>query len=164
MSETQADDRTMLDIEGIRDFYTDYAITLDDGAFEQWPDFFCDDCVYQIIPSENYSRGMSLCTMQADSKGMLVDRVQGILKTQKFSPRRCRRFLSALRLRPSEHGVVLARQNVMMIQTMLDEPSMILLCGVAHDQLVNIEGRWRFRQRIVVCDTDTLLEALVFPV
>jgi 3-phenylpropionate/cinnamic acid dioxygenase small subunit len=150
--------------EQIRSFYTDYITTLDDEAFDRWPSFFTDDCVYQVIPGENYSQGLSLCTIQADSKGMLLDRVQGILKTQKFSPRRCRRFYSALKLTPAGADRVTARQNVLMVQTLIDEPSAIVLCGVAHDELTTVEGRWRLRRRVVVCDTEILQEALIFPV
>ena len=35
--------------------YADYAGCLNDEAFEQWPDFFTADCVYRIIPRENFS-------------------------------------------------------------------------------------------------------------
>jgi salicylate 5-hydroxylase small subunit len=151
-------------IEQIRSFYADYACGLDDGRFDQWPNFFTDDCIYQIMPAENYAQGLPLCTMQADSKGMLLDRVQGILKTQKFGPRTCRRFYSALKLTPSGEAAVTARQNVLVVQTLIDEPSTILLCGVAHDQLMVVDGCWRFQRRIVASDTEVLQEALIFPV
>jgi salicylate 5-hydroxylase small subunit len=150
--------------EEIREFYADYATVLDDEEFERWPDFFSDDCVYQVIPAENYARGLQLCTIQADSKGMLLDRVQGILRTQKFVPRRCRRFYSALKVGKSEGGLVPARQNVLMVQTLLDEPSTILLCGRALDSLIHSDGRWRFQRRVVVCDTEILQEALIYPI
>jgi salicylate 5-hydroxylase small subunit len=66
--------------EDLHSFYDAYFETLDDGPLEQWPDYFTDDCLYQIIPRENYEAGYKLCTMQADSKGMLVDRVYAPLK------------------------------------------------------------------------------------
>lgn len=150
--------------EELRDFYAEYMTALDDENLERWPQFFCDGCVYQIIPRENHAQGLALCTIQADSKEMLLDRVQGILKTQKFSPRQCRRFFSGLTLTPQSANVVNARQNVLVVQTLIDEPSNILLCGVAHDRLVNEDGRWHFLSRVVVSDTEVLQEAFIFPI
>ena len=101
--------------EELRGFYDDYMEVLDDGRLEEWSEFFVDDCLYQIIPRENYENNYSLCTIQADSKGMVIDRVQGIIKTQMFAPRYYRRFYSGLRVKGSnEHGIRV-RQNVLVI-------------------------------------------------
>ncbi len=62
----------------IRDLYDDYYATLDDVRLEEWPDFFTEECLYQVIPRENHELGRNLCTMQAESRGMLQDRVTGL--------------------------------------------------------------------------------------
>jgi hypothetical protein len=87
---------TLPDATALAAFYNRYFETLDDGRLEEWPSFFTDDCRFEIIPRENYEAGYPLCTMQADSKGMLLDRVQGILKTQILAA-----LLSALLLGPA---------------------------------------------------------------
>src|SRR5882762_6886291 len=84
--------------EDIRAFYDAYFAALDDGRLEEWPDFFVEDCLYRIIPRENYEAGQGQCLIQGDSKGMLTDRVRVILSTQVYAPRYCRRFYSGLRL------------------------------------------------------------------
>ena len=145
-------------------FYISYFETLDDGRLETWPNFFIDDCLYQIIPRENYDAGYQLCTMQADSKGMLVDRVQGILKTQMFAPRYCRRFHSGLRITGHDGGEIRVRQNVLVIQTLLNKPSEILVCGVGRDLLVNDgSGELKFKERILVIDTEMIPNSLIYP-
>jgi len=85
---------------------------------------------------KNMRLASSSCTIQADSKGMLVDRVQGILKTQMYAPRYCRRFYSGLRVVEANDRGLEVRQNVVVIQTLLDKPSQILGCGVGRDCLV----------------------------
>ena len=45
----------MIDRDALCDFYDDYYTALDDGRFEEWPAFFTEDCLYRVIPRENYS-------------------------------------------------------------------------------------------------------------
>jgi salicylate 5-hydroxylase small subunit len=145
-------------------FYEAYFETLDDGRLEEWPDYFAEDCLYQIIPRENYEAGYQLCTMQADSRGMLVDRVHGILKTQVFAPRYCRRFYSGLRIVCTDEAEVRARQNVLLVQTQLNKPSEVLACGVAHDRLVPGGPRGLlFRERTIVLDSEMILNSFIYP-
>lgn len=150
-------------LEAVIAFYANYTEVLDDERLQEWPNFFTDDCIYQIIPRENYDNHLQLCTVQADGKNMLLDRVQGILRTQRFGPRRCRRFYSGLKISRIEGNVIDVRQNVLVVQTLTDEPSKILLCGASYDQLES-NGELHIRQRIVVSDTDTIDNALIFPV
>ena len=64
----------------------DYAACLDGGELERWAELFSDDCVYTIIPRENYERGLPLALMRCESKGMLRDRVQAIRRTSVDEP------------------------------------------------------------------------------
>lgn len=61
--------------------YTDYAAALDAGQWQQWPEFFTDECVYRIVPRENHERGFPLATLAFESKAMLLDRVYAISET-----------------------------------------------------------------------------------
>ncbi len=149
--------------EKVQMFYADYAEVLDDERLNEWPRFFTEDCIYQIITRENYDNKFPLCTIQADGKGMLLDRVQGVLRTQRFAPRHCRRFYSGLRVSRIDGNVIHARQNVLVVQTLVNEPSQILLCGEAYD-LLDVEQEVHFKQRIVVSDTDVINNALIFPI
>ena len=150
--------------EEISRFYAVYGETLDEARLTEWSDFFAENCLYQIIARENYENGYGLCTMQADSKGMILDRVQGILRTQRFGPRYCRRFYSGTRVCGVEDPVIKVRQNVLLIQTLIDQTSQILLCGVAHDQLIRQGDRLLFKQRIVVADSELIENSLIYPI
>jgi len=137
---------------------------LDDERINEWPDFFTEECIYQIISRENYDEKSSLCLMQAEGKGMLNDRVLGILKTQKFGPQRCRRFNSGLKICQISDGLIHTRQNVLVIQSLLDRTSSILLCGSAYDQLCWEGDNLLLKRRVVVADTDIIDHTLIFPI
>lgn len=150
--------------EALAAFYDAYFETLDDGRLEEWPDFFAQECLFQIIPRENHDAGYQLCTIQADSHGMVVDRAQSILRTQMFAPRYCRRFYSGLRATGREKGAIRVRQNVLVVQTMQDGPSEALICGVGHDLIEHggLHG-FLFRERILVIDSEMIPNSLIYP-
>jgi salicylate 5-hydroxylase small subunit len=147
----------------IRDHFDDYYATLDDVRLRDWPEFFTQDCLYRLIPRENFEAGYTLCTMQAESRGMLKDRVTGLTRTQLYAPRYYRRFPTAPRIVGEEAGAVRTRHNLLLVQTLIDKPSEIVLSAVCHDRVVVDEGRLRFSERIVVFDSEMLPNSLVYP-
>lgn len=146
----------------IRDLYDEYYATLDDVRLEDWPGFFTADCLYRVIPRENFERGYVLSTMQAESRGMLQDRVTGLLRTQMYAPRYYRRFPGPLRV-TEDGGDVRTRHNILIVQTLVDRQSDIVLCGVCHDLIAEDEGRLRFRERVVVFDSEMIPNSLIYP-
>ncbi len=146
----------------VRDFYDDYYAALDDVRLADWPDFFTGDCLYRVIPRENFERGYPLCTIQAESRGMLQDRVTGLLRTQMYAPRYYRRFPGPLRVTAAADGVG-TRHNLLMVQTLIDQQPNIVLCGVCHDRLVEEDGRLRLKERTVVFDSEMIANSLIYP-
>jgi 3-phenylpropionate/cinnamic acid dioxygenase small subunit len=153
--------------ESIRTLYDAYFDTLDEGRLEEWPEFFADDCRYRIITRENYEAEQGLCIMQADSKGMLTDRVRAILKTQVYAPRYYRRFYTGLRIvggTAKEWEEWEVRQNVLIVQTLIDKPSEILGCGTGHDRVVSsASGELKFVDRTLILDTEMIRNSLIYP-
>jgi 3-phenylpropionate/cinnamic acid dioxygenase small subunit len=153
----------MIDREALRDFYDDYYTILDDLRLDEWPPMFTEDCVYRIIPRENYEAGYTLSTIYAESRGMLVDRVMGVTRTQMYLPRYYRRFPGPLRIVSRDGDSVRTRHNLLVVQTLIDKQSEIVLSAVCHDVLVNDEGRHRLRERIVVFDSEMIPNSLIYP-
>ena len=112
-----------------------------------------------MIPRENFDAGYTLCTMQAESRGMLKDRVTGLTRTQMYAPRYYRRFATAPRIVGEGPRSVQVRHNLLVIQTLIDKPSDIVLSagGGPH------EGRLRFAERIAVFDSEMIPNSLVYP-
>ncbi|MBX2884972.1 MAG: aromatic-ring-hydroxylating dioxygenase subunit beta [Granulosicoccus sp.] len=143
--------------------YTNYNISLDDLALDNWVNLFAENCLYRIVSRENWEAELPLSTMMCDSKGMLVDRVKGIQQTMMFAPRYCRRFISSLQITEITHDSISTRSSFLCIQTLNDEPSEVAFCGAAHDRLVEIEGELRIRQRVCVLDTEMIPNSLIYP-
>jgi 3-phenylpropionate/cinnamic acid dioxygenase small subunit len=153
----------MIDRDALRDFYDDYYTILDDLRLDEWPPLFTQDCLYRVIPRENYEAGYTLSTIYAESRGMLVDRVMGMTRTQMYAPRYYRRFPGPLRIVSRDADSVRSRHNLLVVQTLIDKKSEIVLSAVCHDVLVPDSGRNRLRERIVVFDSEMILNSLIYP-
>jgi 3-phenylpropionate/cinnamic acid dioxygenase small subunit len=141
--------------EALRDFFDEYYIALDDVQLDAWPDFFTEDCLYRVIPRENYEAGYTLCTMQAESRGMLKDRVMGVTRTQMFAPRYYRRFPGPMRIVSQDADGARTRHNLLVVQTLIDKQT--------DDRIVPDGDRLRLRERIVVFDSEMIPNSLIYP-
>lgn len=149
--------------DAVRDLYDDYYAVLDDVDLHAWPEFFLEECLYRVIPRENYEAGFTLCTIQAESRGMLKDRVTGLTKTQMYAPRYYRRFPTAPRIVASDATGVRTRHNLLLVQTLIDKSSEIVLSAVCHDRIVRDGDCLRFAERFVVFDSEMIPNSLVYP-
>jgi 3-phenylpropionate/cinnamic acid dioxygenase small subunit len=152
-----------MDRDALRDFYDDYYAVLDDVRLEEWPALFTEDCIYRVIPRENFEAGYALSTIYAESRGMLTDRVMGLTRTQMFAPRYYRRFPGPLRIVSRGEEGVRTRHNLLVVQTLIDKQSEIVLCAVCHDVLVSESGHPKLRERIVVFDSEMIANSLIYP-
>jgi 3-phenylpropionate/cinnamic acid dioxygenase small subunit len=153
----------VIERDALRDFYDDYYNILDDVRLDEWPALFTEACIYRVIPRENFEAGYTLSTMYAESRGMLVDRVMGLTRTQMFAPRYYRRFPGPLRIVSAGAEDVGTRHNLLMVQTLIDKQTEIVLSAVCHDVVVVDEGRLRLRERIVVFDSEMIPNSLIYP-
>ncbi len=69
----------------LEELYAAYTACLDEERFEEWPEFFVEQCLYKIVPRENFERGLPLATWLCESKGYLADRVTAIPLLDEFT-------------------------------------------------------------------------------
>lgn len=148
----------------LADLYCAYTDALDEGELERWPDFFTEECRYQVMPRDNFDRGLPIALIYCESRGMLADRVTAIRETALYVPRLMRHFVSNIRLRAIEPDGMRLTANFALCQTMADQPSTLFLCGAYRDRVVEDAGVLRFAERICVYDSTIVPTSLVYPV
>jgi 3-phenylpropionate/cinnamic acid dioxygenase small subunit len=156
-------DRLRLRLE-LEELYTAYAAALDDGELERWPQFFTDQCRYEIIPRENFERGLPLAIMRCESNGMLRDRVAALRRSSVYGPRALRHLISGIQIIAVDPGVVRAQANYAVLQTRPDEETTVFNTGRYLDRLVREAGALRFQERLCVFDSVLVPGSLVFPI
>ena len=150
--------RLMLD-----ELYAEYAACLNDERFEAWPDMFADDCIYQIIPRENYERGLPLATWLSEGRGYLLDRVEAIRNTMMYAPRYMHRTVSGMRVLGWREDVLEVRASYLAVETLLDDSSRVFNCGQYFDKLVVQGDQLKFKQKLCVFDSLVIPNSLIYP-
>lgn len=148
----------------IHDLYGAYAQCLDDLEIDVWPDFFVDDCFYQIIPRENFERDLPLAIFRCESKGMLQDRVNAINETMMFEPRYIRHMQTITSVQEGEGGRINVRMNFAVLETLADEFTKVLIAGSTRDELIETEQGLKFVTRHCVYDSELVPNSVIYPV
>ena len=147
----------------IADLINAYALAIDDGELERWPDFFANDCLYKIIAKENFESGLPLGLLLCDSKGMLQDRMEAFSKLNVFGPRSWRHMLGAVQAFKSDDEIR-ARTSFVIFETLAGEDTHILCAGEYRDIIIREEDTLKFRERLCVYDTTMIPNSIVRPI
>jgi 3-phenylpropionate/cinnamic acid dioxygenase small subunit len=134
----------------------DYAAAIDDDRLEEWPEFFCEDCLYKITSADNLRDGNEAGIVYADSRAMLADRVMALRRANIYERQTYRHIVGMPRLT----GLTTAETPFLVVRTMRDGRMDLFAAGRYRDLLHDENGSLRFAERIVICDSshfDTLV-------
>lgn len=149
----------------IEEFNYEYAEVLDTDKLIEWPNFFAEDAFYRIRSRENADAGMPVGLVHCEGRPMIVDRVFALIHTAMFEPRYYRHMVSNVRvLDVSDAGVIHARANYALFETLLDQDTKILQVGQYVDEFVREGGRLLLKSRDCIYDSLIVQTALVYPV
>lgn len=147
----------------ITDLYADYAAALDKARYDDWLALFAEDSSYIVQPRENYDGGLPLATMRLESKGMLRDRIHGVINTLFHAPYYQRHIIGNPRIKAIDNTWYV-EANYLVIRTHSDQPSDILSAGRYIDQLIEEAGSMKFTRKLCVFDTELIPNSLIYPI
>jgi 3-phenylpropionate/cinnamic acid dioxygenase small subunit len=147
----------------LEELYADYVAALDEERFEDWTGFFTEDCLYRIVPRENADRGLPIAVMHCESKGYLLDRVLAIRKTAVYAPRYIRRMVSNIRILGWQDDLLRVTARYAAFETLRDEFTRVFSVGEHRDRVAVVDGRLRFREKLVVFDSELIPNSLIYP-
>jgi len=156
--------RSFEDWLALNQLYADYASTVDAGRWEQWPDFFTEDCVYRVQPRENHERGFPLATLSLTSKGMLKDRAYGIRETLFHDPYYQRHVVGAPLVREVTPAGLRCEANYAVFRTKLSELSTVYNVGRYLDLVVHTPEGLKFASRECIYDSEMIPNSLIYPI
>jgi len=148
----------------LNQLYADYALAVDSGRWDAWPEFFIEDCRYRLQPRENHERGFPLATLSFESKGMLKDRVYGIQETLFHDPYYQRHVVGTPVIRKVESGRIHSEANYAVFRTKLSGPSTVYNVGRYIDEIIRTEDGFRFASRLAVYDSEMIPNSIIYPI
>jgi len=152
------------DYLALTQLYADYAIAVDSGQWDLWPEFFTDDCVYRLQPRENFDRGLPLAAMAFESTGMLKDRVYGITQTLAHDPYYQRHVVGTPIIGRVMGLVIEAEANYAVFRTRQNELSEVFNVGRYVDIVHRTSAGLRFASRICVFDSEMIPTSIIYPI
>lgn len=150
----------------INELYADCSAALDERRYQDWIGLFTEDCSYRLQPRENFDRGLPLCTLAFESKGMLRDRIYGIENTLFHQPYYQRHVIGPARLLGDDVAADGWRTeaNYSVFRTRRHELSEVFNVGRYIDRIVRIEGRLLFAEKHVVFDSEMIPNSIIYPI
>jgi anthranilate 1,2-dioxygenase small subunit len=148
----------------IEEMMREYAACIDDGRYEEWPEFFTDECRYLIISRESHERGHAMGYYLCESKGMLRDRIVCLRETSLYEPQQYRHLIGGTRIVAVDDSVCRAETGFTVIRTTQDGAMSIFIAGKYVDTLVIENDVPRFREKLVLTDSTRIEVHLAAPI
>lgn len=137
-----------------------YVRCVDSNALESWPDFFLEKCLYKVTTAENHRHGYEAGVIYADSRGMLIDRVQALRQANIYEKQTYRHIVGLPSIVRNGAEEADAETPFLVVRIMHDGQTDVFATGVYLDTYRSEGEELKFARRVVVCDSsrfDTLL-------
>ena len=139
-----------------------YVEAIDEDHLETWPAFFSDPCCYRVVSVDNHERGLPIALIQADSRGMLEDRVAALRKASVYEDQRYRHVLGCSLVKRIDARTVSAATSFLVVRVVRAGESSLFASGRYLDRIRYGTdcGDPSFEEKLVVLDSrrvDTLL-------
>ncbi|MFM0311947.1 nuclear transport factor 2 family protein [Paraburkholderia sp. RL17-383-BIF-A] len=144
--------------------YSDYVAAVDNNEWENWAEFFTDECVYKVQPRENYDSGYPLATLSFESRGMLKDRIYGMTETIFHDPYYQRHVVGTPRILLVDAERIRSEANYAVFRTKPDEISTVYNVGRYIDTIRRTEDGLKFESRVCVFDSEMIANSLIYPI
>lgn len=145
----------------VMDLNARYAAAIDDGALEDWPGFFTENCFYGITTADNHAQGLEACLMWLDSNAMLRDRVSALREANIFERHGYRHILGQPVPQPDTTGGPACASTPFLVARITREGQTDLFASGRYlDTFETTPHALKIARRLVVCDSshvDTLL-------
>ena len=141
----------------------EYGGLLDAGKYDEWLALFAAECRYNVVPRENYDRGLPAALIFCDSRAMLEDRIRALREANKFNIHSDRHLIGLPRiLGPQADGVEIEAPFAV-YQTDQEGESRLFATGLYRDRLAGEGGNLRFRDKLILLDSFAVPSLLSTP-
>jgi len=140
-----------------------YVASLDSNRLEDWPTFFTEDCLYEILPAENEEFGFPAPVIQCSNAAMLRDRVLSLRHANIYEQPAYRHMVSGLVWSTDGDDIVMTSSYVV-INTSIEGESEVYQAGCYKDRVVRTPEGLKFSQKRCIYDTLRVHTLLAYPI
>ena len=142
------------------DLLAEYGALIDMAKFDEWLDLFAEECRYQIVPRENFDRGLPLALVFCDSRAMLEDRIRALREANKYNIHTDRHVIGLPRIFEDELRV---EAPFAVFQTDQEGETRLFATGLYRDRLEILGRGLKIRDKLILLDTFAVPTLLATP-
>ncbi|MBV8588877.1 MAG: aromatic-ring-hydroxylating dioxygenase subunit beta, partial [Acetobacteraceae bacterium] len=132
---------------------------IDAAKFDEWLDLFAEECRYQVMPRENFERGLPAALIFCDNRAMLEDRIRALHEANKYNIHSDRHVIGLPRLLNDS----LVEAPFAVYQTDQEGETRLFATGLYRDRLENLGSRLKIRDKLILLDTFAVPSLLATP-
>jgi anthranilate 1,2-dioxygenase small subunit len=148
------------DQAAVYDLFAEYGALIDMAKFDEWLDLFAEECRYQIVPRENFDRGLPAALVFCDSRAALEDRIRALRGANKYNIHTDRHVIGLPRI--LDNGLA-AEAPFAVYQTDQEGETRLFATGLYRDRLAIVGSRLKIRDKLVLLDTFAVPTLLATP-
>jgi anthranilate 1,2-dioxygenase small subunit len=143
------------------DLLAEYGALLDAAQYGEWLGLFAAECRYNVVPRENYERGLPVGLMFCDSRAMLEDRIMALREANKYNIHSDLHLIGLPRLTGADGLSIEAPFAV--YQTDQEGATRLFATGLYRDRLEPAGDGLKIRDKFVLLDTFAVPTLLATP-
>jgi anthranilate 1,2-dioxygenase small subunit len=151
------------DRAAIHDLLAEYGALLDGEKYDEWLNLFAPECRYNVVPHENYDRGLPAALIFCDSRAMLEDRIRALREANKFNIHRDRHLIGLPRIVGSHAGDREIEAPFAVYQTDQEGETRLFATGLYRDRLAAGPNGLKIRDKLILLDTFAVPSLLATP-
>jgi anthranilate 1,2-dioxygenase small subunit len=148
------------DRAAVWDLLAEYGALIDMAKFDEWLDLFAEECRYQIVPRENFDRGLPAALVFCDSRAMLEDRIRALREANKYNIHTDRHIIGLPRI--FDDGLRVEAPFAV-YQTDQEGETRLFATGLYRDRLEFLGQRLKIRDKLILLDTFAVPTLLATP-
>ena len=149
-----------IDRAAVHDLLAEYGALIDLAKFDEWLDLFAEECRYQVLPRENFDRGLPAALVYCDSRAMLEDRIRALREANKYNIHIDRHVIGLPRI--FDNGLEVEAPFAV-YQTDQEGATRLFATGLYRNRLEISGLRLKIRDKLILLDTFAVPSLLATP-
>jgi anthranilate 1,2-dioxygenase small subunit len=147
----------------VLDLFATYGALLDAAKYDEWLGLFAAECRYQVVPRENWERGLPAALIYCDRRAMLEDRIMALREANKYNIHSDRHLIGLPRTLGAAGDSVTVEAAFAVYQTDQEGETRLFATGLYRDRLEAGAKGLEIRDKLILLDTFAVPTLLATP-
>jgi anthranilate 1,2-dioxygenase small subunit len=145
------------------DLFARYGALADRGDYDAWLGLFARQCRYNVMPRENFERGLPAALIFCDSRAVLEDRIRALREANKYNIHADRHLIGLPLIIGEGPEAATVEAPFAVYQTDQEGETRLFAAGLYRDRLTHEGADLKIADKLVLLDTFAVPSLLATP-